>query len=529
MMSNSRLALVEMGNHNGNSVRYLASYVKAQGFPTNLLFLLLRGQAAFLPEALIPRETFQQKARLSGGQMARLLAFLKDNDITHLGFSLMTGNLRAFQEVVPYLRRGGWKGCIIAGGIHPTLCPDESLCEGVDFVVMGPGELPLVDILRNRSPEGVSGLVYRRDGGIVRNPILDEAYLKLETLPFPDYDFEDHYLIRDDATIHYGEAQRWKPLTAGGWYYFLTTGRGCPYHCQYCCNVNSRHLSRASVGRVMEELHWAKAKMPFLHGCGTEGDDSFFTGSDDWLREFSTRFKAEFGWPLIINIMPRFCTRERLLMLKEGGLKFACIGLQGSERLNREFYHRYETNDSFVKACDMMAELGISYSVDVILDSPYETEDDLREVCLTLNRLRRPFRVRAFSMTPFPGTPFYDRVVADGLLDKFASDPYESAVAIYASLTTASRPDVYRTPLYWYKLIQKILCLYDGKEIDRLIEVGPHNPAAIAAVDRLYDKAARRWAFAERFRTQAPKLFEKTLDFYIWWKRRLASIGVVSH
>jgi anaerobic magnesium-protoporphyrin IX monomethyl ester cyclase len=516
-MDNRRLALVDMNSIRATSVRYLASYVKSQGFPAKVLFALMR-EENLLPEVLVPPEARGTKARLTAGQMSRLLAFLQEHAITHLGFSLMTGNFRAFQETVQYLRREGWKGCIIAGGVHPTVRPDESLCEGVDYVVTGPGERPLIAILQDRDPEEIGGLVYRRDGRIARNPITDDAYLELESLPFPDYDFEDHYWIRDGATIPFDAALYRKLSQWAGTYYYLTTGRGCPYRCRYCCNVNRQHLSRASVNRVMEELHWAKAKMPFLRGCNTEGDDTFFMGSEQWLQEFCTRFKAELGWPFIAQIMPRLCTPQRLQILKNGGLKYTIIGLQGSERMNRELYGRNETNDSFVKACDMMADVGITYSVDVILDSPYETEDDLRDIARTLNRLRRPFRVRAFSMTPFPGTALYEQALNDGLLEKFACEAYE-LVSFYNSQVVNVRPNVYRTPAYWCKLIETILPLYRSPTIDRLIDAGPDDPRAVRAVERLYRKASFRMVFAERLRSKAPKVFESAVNVYVWWRR----------
>ena len=220
--------------------------------------------------------------------------------------------------------------------------------------------------------------------------------------------------------------------------------------------------------------------------------------------------------------MPRFCSRERILILKRGGLKYTIIGLQGSERMNRELYGRKETNDSFVNACNLMAEMGVNYSIDVILDSPYETEDDLRDVARTLNRLRRPFKVRAFSMTPFPETALYGQAAADGLLEMFASDPYESAAVVYTSLIVAARPDAYRTPAYWHKLIHSIIPLYSGKTIDQLIEESPRNSAAAAAVDRLYAKATRNLILAERLRATAPRLFQTALDLYVWLKRRRA-------
>ncbi len=179
------------------------------------------------------------------------------------------------------------------------------------------------------------------------------------------------------------------------------------------------------MNRIIEELQYALKKLPFLHGINIQ-DDSFFLGSDKWLEEFCLRIKTEFNLPYIARIMPKFASGKRLRYLKNGGLKYVCIGLQGSERLNHEFYRRKETNESFVKACLTLAGLEIFYVVDVILDVIYETEDDLREVARTLNKLPRPFKVMAYSMTPFPGTAFYEKVQADGLLDKFSADAYES-------------------------------------------------------------------------------------------------------
>ena len=127
--------------------------------------------------------------------------------------------------------------------------------------------------------------------------------------------------------------------------------------------------------------------------------------------------------------MPKFVTEKRLKMLKEGGLEYVSIGLQGSERLNREYYNRKESNDAFLESCFIMNKIGITYLIDVILDNVYETEDDLREIARTINQLPRPFKVLAYTMTPLPGTIFYKQVVKDGLLEKFGADAYESMFA----------------------------------------------------------------------------------------------------
>jgi radical SAM superfamily enzyme YgiQ (UPF0313 family) len=355
------LVLGDLGNIRGLSIRYLSSFVKEKGINTKLLFPLIKTKG------------FGSLPRLTELQKELVLQFLNEHQITHFGCYLMTGHFRAFKELVIFLRNSSWKGCIIAGGVHPTVCPEESLFEGVDYVVMGPGENSLLDIIHNRPSEKTSGLVYRKNGEIIRNEILNDSLLDLDLLPFPDYEFSNHFVIRNSAIEPVTETL-FKSLSAwGGVYYYLTTTRGCPYRCSYCCNVNRYKLRRASVGRVMEELHYAKKKLPFLYGVNIQ-DDSFFMGSDNWLSEFCVEYKREYGWPFIARIMPKFCTEERLEMLKNAGLKYVSIGLQGSDRMNKEIYKRKEDSESFLSACRIMKRLDIVFVVDVILDVVYETE-----------------------------------------------------------------------------------------------------------------------------------------------------------
>lgn len=482
-------------------MRYLSAYAKSQGVETELLFPLILGRG------------FEDLPRLKVEQQQAVLDFLRTHGVTHFGCYLMTGHLRAFKELVEFIRSRGWQGCIIAGGVHPTVCCEESLMDGVDYVVMGPGEKSLVDIVNGMGLSRISGLVYRENGRIKINQVAEDAYVDLNLLPFPDYDFKTHYVIRNKGiellTIKvYRELETWK-----GIYYFLTTTRGCPYHCSYCVNLNRKHLQRASIDRVIEELHSAKKRMPFIKGCNIQ-DDSFFIGSDEWINEFCRRFKKEFNWPFIARVMPRFATDKRLRMMKESGLKYVSVGLQGSERMNREIYDRHETNKSFVDACHIMNKLGIHYVVDVILDNAYEAEEDLKEIARVLNSIPRPFKVLAYGMTPFPGTSFYQRVVRDGLLERFAADAYES-------MFTPTRPGAYETPTYWRLLISKVIPLYRNKVVNQLIESGPNNERAVHQLESICKNAERKIVLAEGLRRVWPEGFGFGLSFYKalmrWW------------
>ncbi len=485
----------------GITVRYLAAYAKSKGISTQLLHIVKRSRGSF-SNARVDKLT-----ELTEPQLKNLLQSLVDTHTEWAGFSLMTNDLRQFHAAVSFLRANKWTGKIIVGGIHPTLRPEETLSDGVDYVVAGPGELALVELLQGKDVSTIGGLVYRRDGEIQRNPILKEAALPLDSLPFPDYELNTWFLIDYDGTLKNITLDLYRDLvTARGKFYYLTTARGCPYRCSYCCNDNRQRVRRTSVEYSLAELRYAKTVLPFTKGINVM-DDSFFMGSDQWLKEFCARAKAEFNWPLIIRIMPRFATRERLMILKEAGLSYVSIGLQGSDRLNREYYNRNETAENFVKVCQTMTELNILYMVDVILDCVYETEEDLREVARTLNRLPRPFRLLAYSMTPFPGTPFYDRVVRDGLLDRFAADAY-------GSVYRATRPDAYYTPEYWRGLIKYILPMRTSPTIDALIEAGPHDPAAAAMVRRLVWRGTFMLELTKKVRNKAPSTVDLMLHVY---------------
>ncbi len=497
---NSNLILGDLGSIRGLSIRYISSFAKYKGIKTKIIF------------PIIGNRGFNNLPRLTEIQKDLVLQFLNKYQATHFGCYLMTGHFRAFIELVSYLRKAGWKGCIIAGGVHPTVCPEESLFEGVDYALMGPGEKPLIDIIHNKSNEKISGLIYRKNGNIIHNKIMNDVFIDLDLLPFPDYEHNDHFVI-SNTTIEQMTESLFKKLSGwGGKYYYLTTTRGCPYRCSYCCNVNRYKLRRASVDRIIDELHYAKKKLPFVCGVNIQ-DDSFFMGSDKWLAEFSLKYRKEFGWPFVARIMPKFCMKERLAMLKNAGLKYVSIGLQGSERMNSKIYNRKENNESFLKACSLMSKLNIIFAVDVILDVVYETEEDLREVARTLNQLSRPFKVLAYSMTPFPGTDFHDQVVKDGLLNKFGADAYES-------MFIATRPNAYKTALYWRRLIQNVIPLYKNKQIDILIESGPHDKLSEQALNKIYRKAVFQMKSAEWLRQNFPDLFTKIASFYSSLKRK---------
>ncbi len=467
MSSEKHLALVSIDEDaRPVSIRTLGAYAESVGIKTTLLIAIKQLARIGQPVVFSSREVNQVRSWLEGEK------------VTHVGFYLMTASLRPYAQLAKALREAGYRGVIMAGGVHATLCPAESLVDGADYAVQGPGELPLQLILDGADTASIPGLTWRRNGEVVVNDQSASQKLDLDTLPHPIFRFDKDWLLVDGRLRRLTWALHRKHATWGGRYYDMLTSRGCVYRCAYCCNVNGAPVRRASVDRVMGELRSVRERAPGVAGINFQ-DDSFYTGSDEWLEAFCSRMKAEVGFPFIVRMIPRYVTGERIERLKSAGLEYVTMGLQASDRVNESVFNRHETARSFLKAARTILDAGIYLSTDIIINNPYETEEDLRQVALTLNALPRPnWGVVALSLTAFPHTPLHSRGMRDNMLGRFATDPYDS-------MLTPSRPGGYLTPRFWLLLNTELLPAIPQGLGERLIAAGPRNAQASQTIERI--------------------------------------------
>ena len=448
------------------SIRVLGAYAESLGVRTTLLVVLR------------PLATPGHPIVFSAAEVERLAKFLAREQVTQLGFYLMTAGLKPYRVLAKALRARGYRGVLMAGGVHPTLCPRESLPDEADYAVQGAGEVPLGMILDGADPATIPGLVWRNNGVLAVNAPAPAQNLDLDGLPFPLFRFDRDWILADGKLRKLDWAMHSRHANWRGRYYDLVTSRGCAYRCAYCCNVYGSPVRRQSVARVIAEVRRVKETEPRIIGINIQ-DDSFYAGSDDWLREFCEKWKAEIGLPFITRMIPRYVSPERLALLKDAGLQYVTMGLEGSDRVNREVYHRKESGASFLKAARTVLESGLWLSIDYIIHNPYETEADLREVARVLNALPRPhWWIVCLSLTPFPNTPLHARCVKDKILDRFATDAYDS-------MLKPDRPGGYLTPPFWLDLITVVLPNVSPALGARLIEAGPGDPRNAATVQSL--------------------------------------------
>jgi len=139
---------------------------------------------------------------------------------------------------------------IVVGGPHPSALPEQCLEDNpnIDFVIIGEGEKPLVELVTAFSESGkhlsaISGLAYRDNHGII-NTGHAERVSNLDDLPFP----ARHLFPLKKYKTH-------PPYGKRNPYMTLITSRGCPYHCTYCSkSVYGQKCQAMSPERVIVEI-----------------------------------------------------------------------------------------------------------------------------------------------------------------------------------------------------------------------------------------------------------------------------------
>jgi radical SAM superfamily enzyme YgiQ (UPF0313 family) len=269
---------------------------------------------------------------------------------------------------------------IVFGGIHPTSVPENVISEFfVDYVCVGEGEGPLLElcekISRKESTLEIANIWAKFGGKVFPNPVRP-LFEKLDDLPFPD------------KKLFYSEFKGFSDI------YTVISGRGCPYGCLYCHNNHLRHLyenkgsylRRRSVENVIEELKAAKEK----HGIKRVAffDDTFIYDAD-WLERFAQAYRRDIHLPYFCHIHPNFVTKKTVACLSDSGCSSVTMGIQTTnERIRQEILNRKETNDSIVRAIQLLKETNIFVYTNMILGLPFQTEADIVEDIRFLNRHR---------------------------------------------------------------------------------------------------------------------------------------------
>jgi len=400
-------------------LRITSSVLKQAGHDVDLIFLVKE-----------PCEKYSETT------MNDLVKLTKGSDLA--GISLMTNWFDNAIQITQKLRNN----CdfpILWGGIHATIRPEESL-DHADMVCIGEGEetiVELADKIQNKQYyHDVKGMGFDDKGKIIVNESRalpgskNAAIIKsLDQIPFQDYDYRSHFILKGENIVKMDQ----KIMEQCTDVYLTVATRGCPFGCTYCVNntllamyPHQKPIRKRGVDNIIMELQEAKSKLPFIDII-LFNDDAFFLMSVDEIKELSKRYKEQIGLPLwITGATPTTLTKEKLSLLVDAGLVDIRMGIQSAAESAKKLYKRSDSNHKVANAVKMINEHRdkVKANYDIILDNPWETDEDLIETVMFLSKLPTPFELNLFSLVFYPATDIYRRAKKEGIIKDDLKDVY---------------------------------------------------------------------------------------------------------
>lgn len=403
-------------------LRTLSACLQQEGFQTRMVFI------PDLPEVMA--SVHYGRRHVSPKTLAQIVELCKDAGL--VGISVMTPSFHLARELTDAIHANR-QVPVLWGGIHPTACPLECL-EHADLVCVGEGEHLIVDLTKCLQSGSdyhlLANLAYLdKSGNMVMNPLgpLDN---NIDQLPFPDYDYQQHYVLHEGNVVPFTRALLYFYLTdlgswASGPVYGVFSSRGCPYRCTYCCNNTLSaiypswgKMRNRSPANVIAEIQAMRQCLPRLSAIILR-DDTFLAHSVDYIAEFSHLYRREVGLPFRVYTTAQTADAKKLNLLAGIGSRFYIImGIQtGSKEIQKQ-YKRSVNNKQMLRAVQVIHQFNYISPrpmYDVITDNPYEADPDRWETLQLIHQLPKPYRLSLFSLTFYPGTELYDSVNADGI------------------------------------------------------------------------------------------------------------------
>jgi radical SAM superfamily enzyme YgiQ (UPF0313 family) len=323
-----------------------------------------------------------------------------------IAFSFMTGNrewayatARKLKEKLPTP--------IIMGGVHPTLFPDDIDLSVVDYICIGEGEYPVLELMNAIDAGGdcsqIHNLWVGKNGTVIKNPLRD-LIQDFDPLPLPHREIYYKYRFIRDLPVKR-----------------FISGVGCPYHCTFCHNPlqkkiyegKGKFIRKKSVSRVIREVRHVKDRYPLKN---VHFSDDTFVLDKEWLKEFLAAYRREVSLPFSCNIRIDQVNEAMIADLAESGCYGISFGIEsGSDRIRNQILKKNLKQEDIIRNAKIIKRHGIKMIVTNLMGVPEETLDDAFKT-VAINQQIGADYTRAGVLIPYPKTGIVDYAIEKGLL-----------------------------------------------------------------------------------------------------------------
>jgi radical SAM superfamily enzyme YgiQ (UPF0313 family) len=299
-----------------------------------------------------------------------------DEQVDLVGISCTTTVAQRAYEIAAEYRERNIK--VVLGGTHPTLIPHEAI-KYADSICIGEAEGLWEEVLADLKG-GKLKRFYRHDG-----------YCSLESLPIPRRD-----LLK---------SKRYLPIDG------IQTARGCPFACDFCAvtTVFGHKYRHRPIKDVLAEIETLERRYVFFYDDNIVGNPRRSKELFRALIPYKKRWIGQASTTVIRD-------PELLKLMAKSGCKGIFVGFESlSEENLRRSHKRHNNPKQYKEVVKKLHDQGIAISGAFV----FGLDDDDRSVFeRTLEfAMDAELDVAQFNwLTPYPGTPIYNQLRAEGRL-----------------------------------------------------------------------------------------------------------------
>ncbi len=383
-------------------IRTISSILKSKGHQVKIIFLKFTEDYT----KSYPQQVLNQ-----------ILSIAKNSDL--IGINSFASTAPRAIQVINKLKQLNIP--LVWGGIHATLSPEQCI-NHCNLVCVGEAEETITELAeaieKNKPITNILNLWIKENSKLTKNPVRP-LIDNLDELPPVDYEIQDHYILNNNHITPFQESD------LDGQIFFLT-GRGCPYGCAYCSNDQ---LNKLYEGKRKQILRWhspeyiineiVKLKKRFKTLSYFDiRDDTFSLRPITQIKEFCKLYKDKVNMRFKCLADPHTVSDEKIKLLTDAGCTDIIIGIQAVERVNKEIYHRNQTDAQVLNAGKIINNYKNKLTVmyDVITTNPYEKPEDVINMIRLLQKLPKPYFLSVNNLVFFTSTPLYYKAKEDGII-----------------------------------------------------------------------------------------------------------------
>jgi anaerobic magnesium-protoporphyrin IX monomethyl ester cyclase len=365
---------------------------------------------------------------------------------------------------------------------------------GADFVILGEGEMTLVELLGKLDADAPDvhqtlGVACMGSGQLVvndRRPVMRD----LDSLADPAWDLVDLAPYREI----------W--LKSQGYFSLnIATTRGCPFKCNWCAKpiYGNRYHSR-SPQRVAREM---------AHAMQVFGAEHFWVCDDifglkpGWVQAFRDEVNR-------LGIRPKYKIQSRVdLLLKEdtidalvaSGLEEVWVGAESGSQKILDAMDKGTELAQIHEATRLLKQKGVRVCFFLQFGYLGETWQDIRQTIDMLLTLQ-PHDIGISVSYPLPGTGFYEKVKAQLSEKQNWTDSDDLAMMYQGTYSTAFYRRLHRYVHKRFRLQQGLTQV--ATTVKQPARLGKANWRSMLALGYYAPAAALDYLRLHRLRTQSP-------------------------